>query len=446
MKRIVRRLPIVALALLALSCASSNKLNRQSEDLLQAGQNQKAYQKARRALDKDPANDRARESMRRAAERIVADWQRRAMNLADVDTLAAAKQCVELAEFRSELDRYRVDLPRDTAFARRERLFRETVAGDFYALGMGNLRDHRPKQAWAQLSEAAHFMPGYRDVPAQIDRAYQAALTRVAVLPFANQTDVPGLSKAVEDRIYHELAGQFAPPRFQFTRLIGRDDVYAQLTVAQAEGLTPDEAASLGRRLGAARVVAGRVFALRSSTNSEIFHHTIFHKVTEKLYDRTRVRYEEADFHAVYRQRDVTVRYELQVRDTDGDSALAQRADQLAIAARVVFTDFPSAGDCADYCLLPPDVKKADPEAAKKAEEEWTSHFGDWTLPALLETARKGKEREHYRSEYRGDFRGGAGKRPVYLGELPGDDDMALVALDGLWEPVRDALHDFDDR
>ena len=57
--------PVMA-ASVALSCAGPNKLAQQSEKAYGQGEVEKAYQKAARALRKDPENRRARRAGSRA--------------------------------------------------------------------------------------------------------------------------------------------------------------------------------------------------------------------------------------------------------------------------------------------------------------------------------------------------------------------------------------------
>ena len=75
------------------SCASPEKLTRQSEEALSGGHVQQAYDKARKALDKEPGNERARQAMSAAAAQLMNGWKDSILTLAVSDTMAAARRC-----------------------------------------------------------------------------------------------------------------------------------------------------------------------------------------------------------------------------------------------------------------------------------------------------------------------------------------------------------------
>src|SRR5574341_1269160 len=104
--RVVRRCVPIVFALLALSCASANRLSQRSERELAAGDLRAAYDHARAAVAKKPANPRARAAFAAAAERLVDDRKTRIRAIAVADTVAAARQTLGLAELRGEIARY----------------------------------------------------------------------------------------------------------------------------------------------------------------------------------------------------------------------------------------------------------------------------------------------------------------------------------------------------
>ena len=82
---------------------------------------------------------------------------------------------------------------------------------------------------------------------------------------------------------------------------------------------------------------------------------------------------------------------------------------------------------------------------AKNREMEWKTDFGNWTLPALLERARKDRSHRHYGHGDRATFiQQDCGERPIWLAELPDERELALIALDGLWQPVLGMLQELD--
>jgi len=436
---------IALIAMLALSCASANKLAQHSERELAAGDLQRAYEHARSAVAKEPSNPRARAAFGAAANRLFDDRKARILTVAEVDTLAAARLSLELGDLRGDIARHGLALPADTAFARHEAVIRSAAAGIHYAAGERALSARTPKVAWEEFRTAAGFVSGYRDVSGRIDEAYAQALARVAILPLADQAGVPGISRSLADRVYAEVARHVRPSEFQFTRLVDPGQVYARITVAELDELSRDDAIRIGRRLGADQVVTGRVYGLRSNTNTISVHQVIFRKLVERdTSGARRERYVEQDFHAVERERTVSVHYDLEVVDTEDEASLVAYTDAVEGYARVVFTDFQAQGDCADYCVVPPGLKRSDPTRAEKLQAEWTSHFGTWTLPSLLEQARKDRHRSRYTPGDRAAFFTDCRERPVWLGGLPGENDLATIALDVIWQPVLGMLKELD--
>ncbi|HYM82094.1 MAG TPA: hypothetical protein VEY91_11885 [Candidatus Limnocylindria bacterium] len=440
-----RRLIPLACALLLLSCASASQLAIQSERELVAGNARRAYEKARKAVDKEPGNPHARAAMAAAATRLVEEWKRRTLTLAEVDTVAAARYSLELRSFRGELSRYQIEVPDDRAFADRERLLRSAAAGIYYWRGRDALAGGRPKRAWFELRSVREFELGYRDTETRIQEAFRAARTRVAILPFANQTGVPGLSQEITDLVYAEVVEGLDREQHTFTVLIEPERVYEQVTVSQLTEMPRSAALEVARKLRADRVVYGRFHSLRSSTNSDHYQQIIYHHVVEQDGQGHRVdSFVEQPFDAVVRERHVAVSYEMEVLDLRSRAPIASHMDVVEAVARVVWTDFQAVGDCGRYALVPATVRKTEPAKGKQADERWTKAFGEWTLPALLERARKDRQRKRYERRYRGEFLTDSRKRPVFLAELPSENDLAYVALHPIAQPVVETLRELD--
>ena len=434
-----------ALALLALSCASANKLSQRSARELAAGDVDRAYEHARAAVRKEPANPRAQAALLAVARRLVADREARVMAVGEVDTVAGARQALALADLRGEIASYGVVLKPDPEYARREAALRIGAAGIFYAQAEAALAAHRPKQAWLDFHTASGFASGYRDLARRLDETYLQALSRVAILPLADEAGVPGLPRTMADHIYAEVAPHIRPDGFRFTRLVDPGSVYGTITVAEMDAPAGGDAVRIGRRLGADRVLTGRVYGLRSRTDTYEYRGTIYRKIVERdTSGARRERFVEQDFHAVTREREVSVHYALSVLDVVDGTTLAAYQDAASTYARVVFTDFQAQGDCDDYCLLPPGVRASDGERAKRAEADWKEHFGTWTVPALLAKARKDRDHARYGAGDRSAFFGDCRERPVWLGELPRENELALIALDGLWQPALGMLQELD--
>lgn len=438
----LRLLPVIAL--LALGCASANKLSRESEKSLAAGDLAGAYRSALRAVTKSASNPRARVAFANAATRLIEDRQRRILAIAEVDTLAAANQVLELSALRVEIASHGLTLPPDSAFAASELAIRAGAAAEHYSAAEHALAEHRPKLAWYEFREARRYLPGYRDTGRRMEQVHAQATARVAILPFADQAGVPGISRALADRVYAEVSRHVKPEQFEFTRLVEPGQVYSRITVSELDRLDRDAAIHIGRRLGADQVVTGRVYGLRSSTNTTDVRQIVYRKIVQRDTAGTRERWVEQEFHAIERERTVTVHYDLEVVDTEDESSLSRYSDAVEGYARVVFTDFQAAGDCKDYRLFPPGLRTSDPSRASDIEREWRRNFGTWTLDALLEKARNDRGRSRYAASDRGAFFGDCHERPVWLGGLPGDNDMASIALDVVWQPVLGMLRELD--
>ena len=264
-------------------------------------------------------------------------------------------------------------------------------------------------------------------------------------MPFANDTDVRNLSKGLADAMYSQVADRLQPPAFQFTKLVDLDEVYASMTVKELEALSRDEALRIGRGVEADRVVTGRVHGLRASSAFRSFDRPIYRKVVERdSSGRERARWIETRFGGVSRERWVTVHCDLVVLDARSGAVVAHREESFEADARVAWTDFQAEGDCAAYALVPPDMRRDDPIHAKEVEDSWRECFGTWRLPALLEGARKERRRATYQPGDRGEFRRPSHEHPVLLGELPSEEDLAYVALDGAWEKLLATLRELE--
>ena len=408
-----RGLSLLLLAMLAASCAGPTQLARQSERALKAGDPHKAYDLGKRGVDADPANLRARRAMTAAAAQRVDDWKGRIIEAAAIDSLAAADRALELRGFRGELARYRVEVPADLGFLERERGILDGAASIEYRRGEASLGARRPKEAYGHYRTAASFVASFADVQDKLRTAHQQGMTRVAILPFANDIDLPGISRSIADATYREVAGRLAREGFEFTELVSPDEIYASMTVHELDRLPPDA-------------------ALR-----------IYHKVSERdSAGKSHERWVETRFDAVARERVVSLRWELEVIDARSRATISTRSEPVETTARVAWTDFRADGNCADYRLMPPDLE--DSESGKGVAARWRECFGAWTLPDMLERARRERGRSVYRAGYRDEFRTDSRKHPVLCGELPAEDDMAYLALEGVWRPVLVALKSVD--
>ena len=280
----------------------------------------------------------------------------------------------------------------------------------------------------------------------QQEKAYEQANTLVAVLPFADAVGVPGLSQAIGRKVIAEI-GRRELSSFHFTHIVGSEAVEDQVTLAQLREMPREEALRIARKLGAQRVLTGHIAGLRSSTDTQDVTLPVFRPVEDKDADGKPVtRWEEKQLRVVVRERDVTVQYDFDVLDVRTGEVLTHRQTPAQTRARTLWTDFQPGDDYAKYRFAPAGGGEAGEDRAKKAQAQWRSRVGDWRLEDLLQRAHGDRGRARYAQRYRGEFLSDTQRRPVWLGELPGEDELAFAALDGVWNEVFAVLKDLDGR
>jgi TolB-like protein len=430
-----------AAAVLAASCAGPKKLTEQSEKALAEGEVDRAYEKARSALRKAPDNERARRALGAAAERKMTAMKGRVRAVAGArDTVAAAGYCLDIDEFRREIAEYSVAPKPDPAFDREGAAIRHAAARRLVADAEDALAGGNARGAYGNVERARQLESAYPGLDRLRDEAYAQAIHRIAIIPFENQTEVRGLGTELTDEIHREVTGGLNRRNFPFTLVLPREDVYARVSLAEAENLDRREAVELGRDLDADYIVRGRVYGLTSETTTDSWHPTVYHRHREKDEGGREVdRYSEARMSVTGRMRRVTVHCDFEVRSTRDGSLIAEHSDAMRAAARVIYTDFRGEGDPDDYTLAPPGMRKSNPRDVESRERDWKGHCGTWELPALLERAKREPKRS-YRSSIRKEFYADTESRPVFLTDLPPADDLAFVALKDAWKPVLETL------
>jgi hypothetical protein len=435
---------LVVAGSLALSCAGPNKLAQQSEKAYGQGELEKAYQKAARALRKDPENRRARAAMTQVAARLLDEREAEIRGMAARDTVAAAKRSLVLDKFHTELIQYRIILPPDPDFDRDEAQIRAGAARIVYEESVDALTGGSPKRAYDGFQLAQQFQPRFRDVAERIDAAYDSALPRVALFPFANETDLPELSKEFSDRAHSEIARRIASNGFRFTELTPRERVYQAVPMAAMDHLGARKAARIGRDLGVDRVIVGRFYGLRTKTNLGAFPQAVFYKTVEK--DEKGVshdRYSERAMIVLTRDRDLTVVYEYSIVDVHDGSAIASNTGTLHAAAHAILASAAiGGGNPDDYSLTSPDLEQRDPDRAKRMRSEWQDRCGDWKLSEVV--ARSRRERQGYESRYHDDWMLRSNGVAVFLGGLPSEAELVKYAYGQVWEPLTETLHHID--
>jgi hypothetical protein len=434
-----RIVPIVVTLALVVGCAGTSKLTEKSEEKLAGGDARRAWQLATRALDKEPGNPRAQAAATAAGASIAQEWQRRIRALAELDSLGAAEQVLELAEFRATAARY-ATIPVGAGWPAEEQTLRQMAVRVHYQRGVDAQKSGRPKKACAEFTDADGFVAGYRDVAKRLDRAYGEALTRVAVVPFRARSSEARMGVQVARAWRDNLIQDFAPPAAQFTRILGADAVERAMTVAQLDGVSREEALRLGRRAGAQRIVWGSIGDVKSSTRLSVFKDAVARQVVETdAQGRTSTRWVEVPIEVIARVRDVTVGVDYEVISTESGASIATRHVDRSTMARVVWTSYRPEGDPASYSLVSETVRASDPNRARDVETRWKSVCGTaTTLNQVLEARRAAGSSGRYAREALPRFMAGAAF--VFLEDLPPAEDLALTALSQGYSPLRDDL------
>lgn len=434
-----RRIAPALLALMLIAgCAGPSKLAERSESKLANGEAWAAWNLATRALDREPGNPRAREAAAAAAQEISKDWQRRIHALADVDSVAAAEQVLQFADFRVNAVTYAV-VPVPQGWPGEEQTLRRSAASLHYQLGQAALEAQRPKQACLHFDEAVRFVPNFRNAVALAQKAQQKALTRVAVMPFqANSNDL-SFGRNVADAWRDALAAKVTPPNARFTRIVDSHALEQNMTVAQLGRLTREDAVRLGRRAGADRIVWGSIGPVESDTRLHLFTDVVARRIVEKNADGNPVtRWVDIPIEVIARERTVTTDLEVEVVRTATGTTLTRQHGPRIASARVVWTSFTPEGDLSAYALVSEVLRAANPKLAKDRETRWKSVCGESTTLQEVLQARRSASSGGYRPDVLPRFVAGAAF--VFLQELPPAQDLAYASLAAGWEPLRAEL------
>ena len=436
--RLARRL--VPLALLALSCAGPSELARRGDAALAGGDPERAFALATRALDRQPGNARALATAAAAARAIADGWERRIRAAAVADTLAAAGQTLEYAAFRARAARY---APVEVAprWVDDERTLRHAAARIHYARGRAALGAARPKAAGAEFVEVERFVPGYGDVARLSQRAFDGALTRVALLPLRGAPAKTALGREVADAWRGEIARRLEGRRARFTRVVPGEEIERAMTVAELGSLSREDAVRIGRRVGARLVVWGALGGTETDTRTDRFDDLILRRVTEKdERGREVVRWVDVPIQVVARERSVAVDVEYEVISVGEEVAVAGERMRRSLTARTLWTSPVPEGDPDALALASDPLRASDPDRVRRVEARWKAVAGERTSPGeLVRGVRGAQGRAAYRRELLQRFHPGAGG-PVFLDDLPPAADLALAALVHAWEPLLDDL------
>jgi hypothetical protein len=192
-------------------------------------------------------------------------------------------------------------------------------------------------------------------------------------------------------------------------------------------------------------VVVGRFRGLRTTDSRRAAKIEIYHSVDRKdAAGVVHTTWEAEELPIVTRRREVTVQFELDVVEVATGTVLAHREQSAQGEARVAWTDFRAEEHFDRYALLSPDDRRTDPKRARAADDRWKEEVGGWDLKDFMRRSREQRDRSSYTSRYRGEFYSDTRQTPVWLAELPSENDMAFVALRGVWREVHAALKELD--
>jgi hypothetical protein len=428
----------------AIGCAGPAKLSEKSEGKLAEGDMWKAWQLATRALDKAPANPRARAAASAAASTIAQDWQRRIVALAGSDSTAAAEQVLAFAQFRTNAIPY-TTVAVSSSWLETESGLRRGEAQRRYSDGLAAMRSRRPKKAYRQFLEAERFVSGYRDAMVRANAALQEGLTRVAIVPLSSSTGNVQIGRDVAAAWSGQLT-EHIPTGDYFTRIVPSDDVEQQLRVSDLGRTSRADAIRLGQRAGADRVVWGSIGPIDSHTGVQLFARNIWHLATVRDAGGHSVsRWVEVPVQVVARTRTVNVNLAYQVISTHGGATLASESTPRTLAARAVWTAYLPDGGPDTYALVTDEYRRADPDGAKRIESEWASVVGAGvTLAQVFDARRECAKRPLDRGQVLARYAAGAAF--VMLEDLPSAQDLAQATLVSGWPKVQHSLVQLDDK
>jgi len=440
MHRLMTTLCVLA-AVAGVGCAGPAKLAERSEGKLAEGDVWKAWNLATRALDKAPANARARDAAASAAAVIADDWQRRITSLAAVDSMAAAEQVLEFVRFRTGAIRYTTVHVRD-AWSRDELLLRQSAARTCYDAADEAMATRRPKKAYAGFLEAERFLPNFSDAAERADVALDQALTRVAVVPLRSSRGDANLSREIAaawsgSLVEHMAAGEY------FTRILPIEDVERELRVSDLGRTSRDDAVRLGREAGADRVVWGSIGEVDSKSSIHFFAETVWRRVVEKDETGAKItRWVEVPIQVVSRVRTVDVGLSYEVIATDGGVTLARDSGTRTMKARTVWTAYSPEDGPDRYALVTDEIRTANPERAKQIESKWASVVGAGTTLGQVLDAKRAYRGSNDRAGAVARFAAGAAF--VMLEDLPSTEELTWAALANGWTSVHRDLVNLD--
>lgn len=434
---------LVTAALLASSCANSNKLAKKSQEQLTEGNPRKAYETALKAVAKDPYNANALAALGAAGNAVLAFDARRFRSLAPMDTLGAAEVSLAMDDLRYQTAQYGVALSSDSGLGDEERAVRSAAGAHFAAEGDALLAARRPKAAYEQFERAQRFVPNDVAVVERMARAHDLAVDRVLLLPYASDTRARIDTRQLSWDMFRNVS-RVAEKRMKFTRLEDPGRVWSELFGVGPGRFVSEAAYVMGEEHEATRVAWTRIHGDRVDSHSESYRSTLYRREQSRQPDGSTVtRWRELPVSIRIEDRWVSVAVECEVHEVESRRLIARRSADRGAGWRavLVMTDLP--GEPGEYALYTPDQWNTVRDACRARTREWSEAMGSLTVETFVRSSR-GKTRTIAVSGT-GDSGYGSVRRSgrdyrVRYGNLPGESALLEAALEDAWKEVLAAL------
>ena len=227
-------------------------------------------------LHEEPGYEEALALLRRHIPRAYDDWTRRAERAAaggdwdeayesyvDIETMSDAIAGLP-TQVHPETGE-EIDFPTHDVSERIEDS-RRNAAGMHYERGRDHENAGRAKEAARAYSRTIWYIPSYQDAGERYENNRQAAVQRVAVLPFRNHTGVRpyrGMGGIIADRVILEAMRD--PQNMEFMEFVTReniDEITREIRFGQSGFVDTETSAEIGRLLGVSAFVVGGITSI----------------------------------------------------------------------------------------------------------------------------------------------------------------------------------------
>ncbi len=441
---------LLALAVAA-GCASSGKLAQKSGQQLAEGDVRKAWATALRAVEKDPYNTQAVGALSAAGQALLNHEARRFRGLAPMDTLAAADVSLGMDDLRRRVADHGALLVSDAALVADEKRVRSRVCAWNATEAEAQLKAGDAKAAYFSFERARHYDDSNPKLAVRMQKAHDAAVDHVLVMPYAIDTRARIDDAALSADMLAAIR-KYATDDLTFTTLAepaaatGRSQRGTRnARNARTEG-SIEAAYAMAEDRSATRVAWSRIHGDRIESHSETFIDVVYHRVVRRHADGTTSEtWIEVPLLVRIEDRWVSVEVECEVHDLTDERVVARRATDHGAGLRIVHTLTPFPGSAADYALYSPAMWAADRDGCRRRASAWEDRFGTLTVEGLVGYARKSSKVSVSRSSPRHGYAVRTGRNfGVSYGILPGEAALLESALVDAWKEIATALEEAD--